>query len=155
MRTIIDEIPCTKLQSRTDQAEVITNRLEDGLRISCGQLTSTRKRWMNRTGPASSRSRATNRSDPSTQAKTKARTERRGRRTPQTCLHKAPVGTRMNRCPPCSPRQADSRAYVGHPGQAVGRLGIAGIARPPPCVQGIDKPQARTGLRSIYRLTVQ
>ena len=38
-------------QSRTDQAEVITNRLEDGLRISCGQLTSTRKRWIRQDRP--------------------------------------------------------------------------------------------------------
>ena len=38
-------------QSRTDQAEVITNRLEDGLRISCGQLTSSRKRWIRQDRP--------------------------------------------------------------------------------------------------------
>ena len=38
-------------QSRTDQAEVITNRLEDGLRIFCGQLTSTRKRWIRQDRP--------------------------------------------------------------------------------------------------------
>ena len=80
-------------QSRTDQAEVITNRLEDGLRISCGQLTSTRKRWIRQDRPG----QLPQPSDEPLRAQhpaTEGRAERRGRRTPQTCLHEAPVGTR-------------------------------------------------------------
>ena len=80
-------------QSRTDQAEVITNRLEDGLRISCGQLTSTRKRWIRQDRPG----QLPQPSDEPLRARhpaTEGRAERRGRRTPQTCLHEAPVGTR-------------------------------------------------------------
>ena len=80
-------------QSRTDQAKVITNRLEDGLRISCGQLTSTRKRWIRQDRPG----QFPQPSDEPLRAQqpaTEGRAERRGRRTPQTCLHEAPVGTR-------------------------------------------------------------
>src|SRR5208283_4048997 len=80
-------------QSRTDQAEVITNRLEDGLRVSCGQLTSTRKRWIRQDRPGQlpqPNAEPLRAQHPATEG----RAERRGRRTPQTCLHEAPVGTR-------------------------------------------------------------
>ena len=67
-------------QSRTDQAEVITNRLEDGLRISCGQLTSTRKRWIRQDRPG----QLPQPSDEPLRAQhpaTEGFAERRGRRT--------------------------------------------------------------------------
>ena len=88
-------------QSRTDEAEVITNRLEDGLPIACGQLTSTRKRWIRQDRPG----QLPQPSDEPLRAQhpaTEGRAERRGRRTPQTCLHEAPVGTTRDGVRLCS-----------------------------------------------------